>query len=61
MIMLKMAIAKFYGKSPEVLVTLLKKREEDLKWGKETNMMGSGRLLELEIEIQAIKILLKKY
>lgn len=59
--MLKMAIAKFYGKSPEVLVTLLKKREEDLKWGKETNMMGSGRLLELEIEIQAIKILLKKY
>lgn len=54
------AMAKYHGKSPEILKVLLVKKEKNLRWGKKTNMIGSGGIFELEIEIQALKKLLKK-
>lgn len=58
--MVEMALKKFEGKSPEALNVLLKKREKEFDWGLKTNMIGSGGLLELEIEIKALTILLGK-
>lgn len=59
--MLEIVMKQFRGKSTGVLRILLDKKESELEWGKKTNMIGSGRIHDLNLEIAAIKALLKKH
>jgi hypothetical protein len=59
--MLEMVMKEFENKPKEILPILLRKREQELEMGKKTNMIGSGRIHDLELEIEAIKKVMKKH